>query len=275
MQMAKKVKIYVIGYPKSGTIWLVRLLAHSLDSSPYGGNRTEDSFFKEFYDRDGKYVIFHKHDKNLSNIDLNTSKIFYIIRDFRDVVVSSFFHHYNIDERLVLLSRYCNKKGMNRIFWRNIVFKLEINKLIRNWGSVSGGRSWLGFLHGILCLRWIKEIRSSSVGVWSSHVDFWTKGHRNVTVIRYEDLLKNIYRNLTNALYRLDISYSPEQVKEAVEQEQFRKRKNLLIEQANALNARHLRKGVSGDWKRFLDKHMLRLIKLRHGSTMNKFGYKL
>ncbi len=116
---------------------------------------------------------------------------------------------------------------------------------------------------------------SSEVGTWSSHVNFWTKGHPNVTVIRYEDLLKETYSALAKSLSDLDIPYSSERVKEAIEQQRFTKRKKLFIEQADVLNASHLRKGVSGDWERFLDKHMLRLIKLRHGSTMNKFGYKI
>lgn len=268
-------KIYVNGFPKSGTTWVVRLMAYSLGSYAYG-NGFKDSAFDEYWDNKGDYYIIHSHSKDISEYGSSDWKMIYIIRDFRDVIISSFFHHYGIDEDQVLLSpSNVHKKKIRRWLWGNLIFKIETYKIIRSWGSLSGGSSIIQFILGLLRLNWIKDLRHSSIGSWSTHVNFWTKGCNNVAVIRYEDLLQDTEGELTKAMKRLGVPVSIEKIQKAVSVNQFDSQKKLFQKKSEEEKAKHLRRGISGDWVRFLNKNTIRIIRDVHGETMNKNGYKI
>jgi hypothetical protein len=84
--------IYVLGYPKSGTTWLCRLIADAWDC-PIGSVHNKDVFHghaTEGRDRTGPFVVKHGHllpgelKEHLSPGDF----VFFIYRDPRDVIVS-------------------------------------------------------------------------------------------------------------------------------------------------------------------------------------------
>ena len=82
-----KEQIHVVGYPRSGNVWMSRLLGDALDS-PVKSGGGKVSIADEGLDRTGNYVIRQRHLKRLPS----EGKIVFVYRDPRDVAVS--FAHY-------------------------------------------------------------------------------------------------------------------------------------------------------------------------------------
>ncbi len=270
-------QIYVVGYPKSGNTWLTKLISDALDCSvSYTSIIPVKDYSKIHKDTYRSCLLFKSHISRYNGVpDPNKNiKIIYIMRDFRDVLVSSFFHHYRIDERLVVMKYHGSLfMAIRRIYWKNIVFSIELHKLVRYWGSISGGTSFPQFLKGIIGGRWLKDLRGSDVGSWSNHIDYWANCSMVGVVICYEDLLKNTYGTLTRTLKELGIQYQDSKIKMAVEENLFEKKKEYYEERGEHAKANFMRKGKQGDWARFINRRMIKLIKKLHGPIMNNYGY--
>ena len=292
MEQEEKHALYVIGYPKSGNVWMTRLVADALDSPSYGGlEKAKDVLGAEGHDRQGSHEIIRAHYSRLDKPPEITedSKVIYVVRDLRDVVVSSFFHVYRIDERLVLLNEYCDGEVRGRKSWRGFVFVLEMNRLIDSCGPpISGGTSLIEFFTGIFKQSWRYRhfhrdvLKGRLFGespraylAWSDHVSYWTSFSSNVAVVRYEDMLMAPCQTLASAFSKLGVSYDLTRLEEAIERQSFEKRRDAFQEAGDMKNIQHLRKGVAGDWKRFLDARMLQSIKEKHGRLMEKMGYEI
>lgn len=271
--------IYIISYPKSGSTWMKRLVSEILDS-PLGQISRENGFVQmdEGDEKKGNYKILHcqysKIDKP-KKID-KKSKIIYIVRDFRDVVVSSFFHHYRIDENLVLLEKYANSDNIThikRLFWRGLVFNLEMAKGIRYWASISGGKTFVRFIKGILTLRWTHDLKGSGVGRWDENVQYWSNYSENVAVVKYEDLLKNPFETIIHSFNKINIPYDEDVIRRAIINQSFSKKKKDFAKLGMSYEYTFMRKGIQGDYRRFLNKRMINLIKKRYGKFMCSIGY--
>ncbi len=151
-------KIYVVGYPKSGTTWLTRLLADILDS-PAGngmGGLDEEEIASDFNlqilkrDTKPKYKILKTHllIPHLKSLDTNLKKIVYIERDFRDVLISSFFYQReNCDEKLL------EKRSILELKENNISFFKYLKNRMRLWLHIKNH-------------KW-----KNTVGSWSNHIE--------------------------------------------------------------------------------------------------------
>ena len=90
-----KEPIFVIGYPKSGNTWLARICADTLDSPIVTGNDSVNRADKKQNYR-GKFEIYKLHCSKQSTPDriIKSSKIFYVVRDFRDILISGYFFNH-------------------------------------------------------------------------------------------------------------------------------------------------------------------------------------
>ncbi len=236
-----KIPIHVVGYPKSGNTWLTRLVGDALNSPTGNRNlRHNLEIASEGNNRPGPYYILKSHSSKIFNGAPSIKKdscILYIVRDFRDVLVSSFFHHYKINENLVLLKDFCTKKSLSRIIWRNFIFKLEIRKLTNGWGSLLGGSSFYHFIKGNLRGRWLHHFKVGDVGTWSGHVNYWMNYSSIIRLIRYEDLLENPYDTLAKTFRDLKIQFDKERLLKAIKAQSFENRKNeFLVKNEKLLN---------------------------------------
>ena len=129
-----KLPIYVIGYPKSGNTWLSRLLGDTLDSE-MGGLPETTPICTGGLDRKGAFKIMQLHilptyggsDKNfidvfdgktLINIDKRQDEaIIHIVRDPRDVVISSMYYWQMSDLMLVLKKLIHGGSPLYRVGW--------------------------------------------------------------------------------------------------------------------------------------------------------------
>jgi hypothetical protein len=256
-----KEPIFVIGYPKSGNTWVARICADTLDSPLVTGNDPVNQADKK-QEYKGEFEIYKLHCSKQSKPDYITksSKIFYVIRDFRDILISGYFfnHKYHDEKRVMLKSGKSFLNTMSKLY-----FKHQMRRMTKHWTS-----------HELTVLRNFFKKRKNTCGNWSDHVGYWTN-FPNVCVVKYEDLLKDAYSIMRQAFNRLGINYSDRCLIGAIESQSFKKRKQEFQSKKDEINIRFMRKGVSGDWQHFLDEKMIKRVKQIHGKTMNQLGYKI
>lgn len=236
--------IYVIGYPKSGTTWLARLLGDCLDSPvgsvhPPGDNKC---IATEGMQRGGKYSIRQGHPiptpghqvlipdytvfayENLSN-----ERIVFIHRDPRDIVVSG-AHHWGRGLKEYLL---CVAHGEWPMF--------------HGGGLVPFVRTWLH------------------------------SGLPNV-VTSYELLRENTENELRRILNELGLGHG-RNLRRVVQRQSFESRRTWTREHGQSLNygrefqLRFLRKGIVGDWRNHFDAELTALAQEHFGELMTELGY--
>jgi hypothetical protein len=237
-------KIYVAGFPKSGNTWLTRLLADILDSPAGTGMKGDDN--KEIAsdsndeilkrNNNPKYKILKTHflfPFLQKEIDNNIKKIVYIKRDFRDVVISAFFHHEKINEKYVML------QSSKELKENNISLFTYLKKRRRLW------------LHLIkICRQW-----SANVGSWDYHIDSYKNINNSQIAIAYtsyEKLKGNTYSEIKKILNDLKIETpKDEKILTAIKNQSFDKKKESYKNISNdeniplgkEFNQKFLRKG--------------------------------
>ena len=272
--------IHVVGYPKSGTTWLTRLIGDALDSPTGSGYALHDREpATEGWDRPGPYLVLKSHHSGYDLPDHlrpasgdRPAPVIYLVRDIRDVVVSAFFqYHRGLDERLVLTPENggAPRHALHRAYFRNRILRLS-----RSW---QGG---LPFLHAsrARASRIVRLVtqrgragRTSTVqpiGNWSDHVRSWIDG-RAAVVVRYESLIASPIDSLERTFRNLGLDVRGLDIEGAVERQSFARRKAEFLAQ-NDRRGRALRRGVAGDWKRFLSPSVNRRIVRRHGDTLER-----
>jgi|GEM_PF-5843690 len=256
--MKNKEPIFVIGYPKSGNTWVTRICADLFDSPVVTGrDPVNQADHKGSYA--GKYEIYKLHSSHRDRPDFVTdsSYIIYVVRDFRDVLVSGYFFNHSHKEDWVLLETH------GTVFHQlcRIYFSHQVRRMIYRWTP----HEWTAFQ------QFLKGAKNF-VGNWSEHVRYWT-GFSNVAVVRYEDLLDDTYSVMKKTFIQLGIDYSDEDLYQTIKNQAFQKRKKDFQSRADKVNTRFLRRGVSGDWKRFLSEDMIESIREHHGNMMRSMGY--
>lgn len=83
--------IYVLGFPKSGNTWLARLLGEVTQSNILAEDLVNTA--DNSSDREGDFAIHKEHVARDEQVLLK-EQVVYIIRDIRDVLVSSFYHNH-------------------------------------------------------------------------------------------------------------------------------------------------------------------------------------
>jgi len=272
-----KEPIFIIGYPKSGNTWLTRLIADTLDSPMVGGDNPIDQADKKQRYL-GDFVIYKSHYSEQSKPDYirKYSFILYIVRDFRDVLVSGFFFNHKGSSE----DKYTIENTLNHRFHpsHRYYFKHEIRRMVNKWQGNELTLFKNNIKNTVLFLKHLvvrdKRPTTLSVGNWSNHVNYWI-GFPNANIVRYEDLLTDTYTTLKTLFSKMGVSCPERRIVEAVERQSFKTRKKQFEKNCDYINMRFMRKGVAGDWKRFLDKDMIELIKKEHGETMNRLGYEI
>ncbi len=273
-----RIPIFVIGYPKSGNTWVTRLVGDALKSptgSGYGKHELE--LATEGKGRPCSYFVLKSHHSQRDKPEYitNKSKVIYIYRDFRDVLVSSFFHHYRIDEKLVLKEEFTHCRSFSRTIWRKIIFNIEMLNLTRAWGSISGGMSFAPVCIGFIKGRWLRnrDFIGGKVGSWSNHIQYWTKFSSNVFTISYEQLLENPYFRFRRAFEYLNIDYDEQRLMSAIDRQYFKNKKKQFAKNNDTANLLFMLIGFAGDCKRFLSHLKIDFIIKKNVKIMNKKIY--
>lgn len=238
-------KILVVGYPKSGTTWLSRLLGDVLDS-PVGAIHppsTPKAIATEGQGRQGEHYIGQGHPvpvpggnvlspkhTELAYEHLTSEKIVLVLRDPRDICVSG-AHHW---DRPLLEYIHCLGQG--------------------KWPMPHGG--------GLV--PWVRA---------------WMSSGLPECVTRYEWLHKDTTLELWRILHTLHLQ-PVKDVEAVVARQSFHNRREWTKTNGHSLNygrdfqLRFLRKGIVGDWRNEFGPEEKALAEQYFGELLDELDYR-
>ena len=258
--MEKKVDIYVVGYPKSGNTWLVRMLARVLKAEVLKHPTVGKHIGRQMDINDeieilSNYKIYKSHlspEKLFKKGKINKeSRIVYIKRNIYDVLVSSFFYFcHKGDEKYILKTPSAEIIFNPLKFYKYLKRRSLFSKYIREF-CINGNKNF---------------------GKYWDHINLWSEflsQNTNITwaMTSYENLRFDTKGEIANILKDLGLSDIDENsIQESVDEESFSKRKKEIKTTKKKLtfgresNLKFLRKGQSGDYKRFINDKQIEYI---------------
>jgi hypothetical protein len=245
--------VLLLGHPKSGNTWLAYMLAIVL---------FKDRSAQITLSNVGNYIPFvHGQDLRISEwshlpdprIFRNEEPVFpdayprvmYLLRDPRAVLIS-FFHMYQVmrDDRRTSLASF-----LEQYFATDGIF--------REWNR------------GLI--RWDRQVLS-----WLHRA----KSDARVTIVKYEDLVRDRRLAVERLCRFLEVSYDDEDLDNAVQRGSFAAmRKNEEQYGAEAYRGeigqrgRFVRRGEIAGWKEELSKDLIREIEIQFAPAMKAAGY--
>lgn len=175
------------------------------------------------------------------------AKLVHIIRDGRDVAVSSMFHHFRAPDRWAFESDE------------------QMNKAIAYWLRKEGDPVplftkpglWAAAYEWSLCAG--KRVEARKL-YGDSYIE-----------IRYEDMLKEPHAVMTRVFKALEVDSTPQTVNDCVERNQF----EYLTGRKPGEESRSafIRKGVAGDWRNYFSEEDKRTFKNVAGRWLIELGY--
>lgn len=278
---AKRKKIYVVGYPKSGNTWVVRLLSDVLNypvcpTDVTGALEIASEINQHISENpENTYEITKLHflpQRFFKEAKDSPIRVVYIYRDFRDIVVSSFFYWNQCSEvnlkiksflsllcsGPIALLRYCRSR-------RRLFYYTE---------DLCSGR-----------IDWFKQY----TGTWSQHLKKWRdvslkRSGLKIVFVAYEELLNETPSTVLKIIRDLHLPKpSAKRLQNAIERQSFKTLKsyfltlpdNADVPFGKKFNLKFLRKGISGDWKIFLSRRMAKTIQAYHGEMLFELGYEV
>ena len=236
---------FLVSYPRSGNTWS-RFLVFNLVFTDEPANflnvekRVPD--IHGYSDWVLRGVPRPRYLKSHECFDPRYKRILYIVRDPRDVVVSTY--HYRVKTR-VIPDGYPIATFAER--WMESAWKAE-------WGT------------------WEEHVQS-----WRA----MRRDAPGFFLVRYEDLKSRTNEELTRIANFLGVQRSNEQIARAVELSSANRMRNLEKAQKKkwkgTKNTRHdkpfVRKATSGDWRTALPKESVERIESAWGPLMEELGY--
>jgi hypothetical protein len=230
---SKKV-IYVVGFPRSGTTWIARAIAHALDCPFLGAARRWTvplPIDVEGLDRESEYVVRRTH-HTVDGFygrpeDHEIAAVIHAVRDPRDVALSA-WRYFTYDKTQGGLDRAVNQLcGPGRD------------------GAPLHPNAWRG-----------KNRRG-----WPGYVEDWLD---MAPTVAYEDHLKDPVGTLRDILFRIGFVNIPDaKIREAAEANLFKNRKKDKL----------MFRGKAGLWKQELEKRHIEKIDRYCGDVIERLEY--
>ncbi|WP_299098578.1 sulfotransferase domain-containing protein [uncultured Winogradskyella sp.] len=235
MEETKK-NIVIVGYPKSGTTWMSKLVAELL-VCPLKGNwgfKIDNDPIEEGQDRISAYDCYKSHHtyEEIFSVDKKSiDKIIYIIRDPRDVVISGLYFFKFLKKSSII------DKLSPKAFKKKQMIKavLSGNEKVNQWCKFSWKNHYNGYLN------------------------------KDILFVKYEDLLQNPKFECQQILKFLNIEKTDKFILNAIDKQSFK----------NAKQTNNLRKGEAGYWKHQLSNSENQLFIEHLSNSLDYFGYEI
>ena len=238
-----KAKVLVNGSPKSGTTWMLKMIA-SLPGYDDVGNYYGD--LQKYHTADAGHVI-HGHDAytpELKNILLAEGiKVILMVRDPRDQLVSRMFHV---------------KRSTNHV-WNERFKAMDNDEALM---LCIEGREKLPGMRDMIALA-----------------QSWLTSNAECLCVRYEELLAEPVPHFSNVLDYLGIGNNQSLAEVIVERNRFaRLALGKRIWQVQRKPGQedtksHFRKGIVGDWRNYLKPEHIQRFKEVSGQQLIELGY--
>ena len=251
----KEKNLCVIGYPKSGTTWLQRLISFSLNA--YGleyhpeSRGTDDMNSQRLIN---KYIVTPNSDWVISRSHMPSSrfplelidKVVYIYRDVRDVFTSGYFYFGYYKE---IPANRKDNLILNPIY--QTMQRRELEKFYKKFTA-----------DGILGTFWDQNI--------SEWQETQQNNQEDIIIISYEDLKMQTFDVIISIFKRLGIAYDEENVSKAVDlnkMDRFKKLNNDSF--SNSL----MRKGIVGDYENVFSDDLIKRLEEQYFEKMTELRY--
>lgn len=228
--------IFVAAYPKSGSTWLTRLLADILNCPAGGSYPSEDDkeLASEGWERPEPIVVRKGHYWFVNANVLNPGPHQLCLEHL-------------LEERIVHIVRDPRDIAVSASLYHDKPLRDVISGMVK--GTQYGLPPWASYVK-----RW-RELAQSQEYL--------------IQTIRYEDLLKNAVETMEKLLHSLALPYDPLRLPDAVHRQQFTNRwfadlaDKTIDKEKRDLNVKLMRRGVSGDWRKYFDRKLGWVINLR------------
>jgi Sulfotransferase domain len=260
MEDASMMDVVVAGYPKSGTTWVVQLVAE-LISGPVVGfwDSGHEEIACEGLDRRSEFRCFKSHHQLCelrSAQSRRETAVIYVIRDPRDVAISA-AHYFRVTRWPAVAAAFCpTLKRLYRGLAAKIAPASTAYRVDRMVDAVLYGSK---HVH-----HWMRV-------PWKAHYEPFVAGKR--FWLRYEDLLAEPERQCARILSYLEYDRSRREIRAAVENQSFRKRRDAALRGGDSRRVKHLRDGTSGQWRRHLTAYQLGQFRDVLADDLRYFGY--
>ena len=239
----EKEDVFLISYPKSGNTWMRFLLANILTDKKVNLVNL------------GKFIPDIYRDKR-DDMDIEIEpKIFKTHSHFRAKYSKNKIIYLLRDPKDVAVSYYFYYKKTRKV---EISFDDYLKKFLNS------------------------EI--DTFGNWAENVGSWLgakEGDNNFLVVRYEDMLVDLKKQLFRVLDFLDLEITDKKIEESIEKSDFKKlqadeiKNNSKIEEFKKTNKSvpFFRSGTKGNWKEYFNESNLDLLYKKFGVIAKKYGY--
>lgn len=249
--------LIIIGYPKSGTTWVTRLVAE-LVSCPVAGFWKSDhaEIAEEGADRLSEnrcYKGHHSYTDLIEKGGIENAAVIYVVRDPRDIIISgSYYFASSIKLSTSLFDRKFFRDAAKRLIRpRHYRIQRMLEALLDQDTSIN---------------YWLKT-------PWREHVNAYLEN--GAFYVRYEDLLSEPLAECNRILEFIGINRNEAEVRDAIGKQSFAEKKKNFILKEDLRNARFLRVGRKEQWRQVMSANDITKMKETLGFELNKLGYAL
>jgi len=267
--------IFLVSYPKSGNTWTRFLLGNIMNPEEHITFANVEHKVPDIHAQSRKGLRNTPRPRLIKShecFDPRYPRVIYIVRDPRDVAVSSY--HYDRKEKNIADDFPIDVYVKTRF--------LKTDDYFGTWGEHAG--SWLANSRNIMKMSRLNNDFLGTPASWGENVASWLGAcgdSRKFLLIRYEDLLERTQEEMTRVSEFLQLEASPEGIAKAVELSSADNMRKLEMAQSNEwVTTRESRKDIlfvrsarSGQWKQILPAESVAAIEDAWGPAMRLLGY--